>query len=154
MRSKYREAQILHALDEISKDKEASKKLWNDICKVTAEHIRSWLERNERPHHRVEGIIIEKNGYLRMLCPKCKSVHPATVTFCGQCGVQLQDTWLKKNPEEEPHGIGITNQHPENMNLMTPHYICIPCPAPGFLMVMVNDRFESTNSRLRTPKLT
>jgi hypothetical protein len=98
MRSKYREARILHALDEISKDKEASKKLWDDICKVTAEHIRSWLDRNERPHHRVEGIIIEKNGYLRMLCPKCKSVHPATVTFCGQCGVQLQDTWLKKKP--------------------------------------------------------
>ena len=105
MRSKYREAQILHALDEISKDKEASKKLWNDICKVTAEHIRSWLERNERPHHRVEGIIIEKNGYLRVLCPKCKSVHPATVTVCGQWGVQLQDTWLEKTRKKNLMGL-------------------------------------------------
>jgi hypothetical protein len=109
MKSKYSEDRILQALDEISKDKEASKKLWNDICKVTAEHIRSWLERTERLHNRVEGIIIEKNGYFRMLCPKCNSVHPATVTFCNQCGVQLQDTLLLKNPEEESHGIGLTS---------------------------------------------
>jgi len=56
MKSKYSEARMLQALDEISKDKEASKKLWNDICEVTAEHIRFWLERTERPHNRVEEL--------------------------------------------------------------------------------------------------
>ena len=35
-------------------------KLLHDICKVVAEHIRTWLERTERSQNRVNGIIQKK----------------------------------------------------------------------------------------------
>ena len=60
MKSKYSETQINQAPDEIAEDKEASEKLLHDICKVVAEHIRTWLERTERSQNRVNGIILKK----------------------------------------------------------------------------------------------
>jgi ribosomal protein L40E len=96
MKSKYSEDQIYQALDEIAHDKEASEKLWHDLTKLVAEHIRSWLESKERQQNRVNGIILEKNGYSRLLCPKCQSLNQTTATFCNHCGVQLQDTLHEK----------------------------------------------------------
>ena len=58
--SKYSENQINQALDEIAEAKEASEKLLHDICKVVAEHIRTWLERTEKSQNRVNGIILKK----------------------------------------------------------------------------------------------
>jgi hypothetical protein len=105
MTAKYSEAQINQAIDEIAKDKEASENLWNDLCTVFAKHLISWLNRPERTHNRVNGIIIEKNGHSKMLCPKCKSLHPTTAIFCGHCGVQLQDTLIEKTKKKNLRGL-------------------------------------------------
>ena len=105
MKSKYSEDQITHALDEITNDKEASEILWHDICKVVAEHIRSWLERTDRSHNRVNEIILEKNGYSKLLCPKCQSLNQTMATFCNHCGVQLLDTLLEKTRKKVLMGL-------------------------------------------------
>jgi len=105
MKSKYRKDQINKVLDEIANDKEASEKLWRDICKVVAEHIRSWLERTEKPQNRVNGIILKKDGYSRFLCPKCQSLNQTMATFCNHGGVQLQDTLDEKTRKKVLMGL-------------------------------------------------
>jgi ribosomal protein L40E len=105
MKSKYRKDQIRQALDEIAHDKEASEKLWRDLTRLVAEHIRSWLESKERPQNRVNGIILEKNESSRLLCLKCRSMNMTTATFCNHCGVQLQDTLDEKTRKKVLMGL-------------------------------------------------
>jgi len=90
------EAQILKALDEIVDDKTARDELWKDICGVMKKHVERWLSRSEQSRERVEGIVIKKNGYSRLQCPKCNSIHPIDSVFCNHCGVQIQDSLLEK----------------------------------------------------------
>jgi hypothetical protein len=48
MISKYTDAQILKALDEIGHDKNARDALWKDICGVTAKHVNRWVTLSEQ----------------------------------------------------------------------------------------------------------
>jgi len=63
MKSKYSETKINQAPDEIAEDKIGFEKLLHYICKVVAEHIRTWLERTERSQNRVNGIIQKKCAF-------------------------------------------------------------------------------------------
>lgn len=96
MNSEYTNARILKALDEIVDDKTARDELWKDICGVMKKHVERWLSRSEQSREQVEGIVIKKNGYSRLQCPKCNSIHPIDSVFCNHCGVQIQDSLLEK----------------------------------------------------------
>ena len=105
MKSEYTDAQIRKALDEIANDKDARDALWEDIAGVMAKHIRKRLSHSEQPRERVEGIVIQKNGFSRLQCPNCMSIHPCDSIFCNTCGVRLQDSWLEKMRKKNQMGL-------------------------------------------------
>jgi hypothetical protein len=104
MKSKYTQTQIDKAIDEIVDDKTARDELWKDISGVMEKHVERWLNRSEQCRERAEGIVIKKNGYSRIQCPKCNSIHPVDSIFCNHCGVQIQDSLLEKLRKKNQFG--------------------------------------------------
>jgi hypothetical protein len=92
---RYSTNELLDALIEMAQDKEAYKAFCNDFAEVLTKHALLWLDMKNQS--RQNGILVESNGITRLICPRCQSANFKDSTFCGQCGSQLQDTWVEKS---------------------------------------------------------
>jgi ribosomal protein S27AE len=90
----YSTKEVLDALVEMAQDKEAYNAFCNDFAAVLTKQGLLWLEKKKQS--RQNGILVESKGITRLICPRCKSANMKDLTLCGQCGNQLQDTWIEK----------------------------------------------------------
>jgi hypothetical protein len=91
----YSTKEVLDALVEMAHDEDAYKAFCADFAQVLTKHGLLWLEKKKQS--RQNGILVESKGISRLMCPRCQSANMKDSTFCGQCGNQIQDSWIEKS---------------------------------------------------------